>query len=276
MRAAVEGAAAVLPPTRATLVHGIDVNYHPAPGEGGQCKNSSTKESESIHAQFGSDILGVRQTSLQECVPVLAKNINDRQKERWGVLTAEGTFIEETVHGRMVGSPFNTAASHASERHQDLEKASASIQVQVPPPPATLPSKISPPSPPPPNHKTPPLDVAFGCLGHRQATVREAAVGFLHALAHALGPKVASALYERAIGNLEEITNWGNNMSEVGAGHSGGGTGRESKTGGTRAATMRSFHRCGGLLSVLELLSIREVSPGTVGEYWERLFSLLR
>ncbi|CBJ31474.1 hypothetical protein Esi_0257_0041 [Ectocarpus siliculosus] len=56
-------------------------------------------------------------------------------------------------------------------------------------------------------HYPPPVvngvEVAFDCLSHRQAAVREAAVGLLHAQALTLGPRAALALYRRTVKSLE-------------------------------------------------------------------------
>lgn len=43
------------------------------------------------------------------------------------------------------------------------------------------------------------VDAAFRCLSHRQAAVREAAIGLLHSQARALGPRAALALYRRTL-----------------------------------------------------------------------------
>lgn len=47
------------------------------------------------------------------------------------------------------------------------------------------------------------VDVAFHCLSHRQAAVREAATGLLHAQARTLGHRAVLALFRRTIRTLE-------------------------------------------------------------------------
>ena len=60
-----------------------------------------------------------------------------------------------------------------------------------------------PPVPPPPVPAAAAavtgVDAAFRCLSHRQAAVREAAIGLLHSQARALGPRAALALYRRTL-----------------------------------------------------------------------------
>lgn len=160
------------------------------------------------------------------------------------------------------------------------------------------------------------MNIAFDCLSHRQATVRDAAVGLLHAQALALGPRAALALYRRTVRKLEQEQE--NETSEkggvktagvrcgqgtntqccptetvpegdaadtatLGAGRSaGGGPARikMEKTGtwAFRAETRRRRDRIGGLLVFLEKMVCRgDVLPyGAVGNTCESLFSVLR
>ncbi|CAM9574243.1 unnamed protein product, partial [Ectocarpus fasciculatus] len=173
-------------------------------------------------------------------------------------------------------------------------------------------------------HHPPPVvngvEVAFGCLSHRQAAIREAAVGLLHAQALALGPRAALALYRRIIQSLEleraketseeEATGTKgrpgsprttsscplpgsieSNEAAAGAAKTSAGCGvREAPRIGARrvdarvpskpspAGRRRRRDRVGGLLDLLQrIVDQRSVlPPGTVGDSWGRLFSVLR
>lgn len=172
-------------------------------------------------------------------------------------------------------------------------------------------------------HHSPPavngVEVAFGCLSHRQAAVREAAVGLLHAQAHTLGPRAALALYRRTVQSLElerkketseeeeeKGTKAGSRRttspcplpgaiesSEAAAGaamtSAGCGMRGVAKIGVRRAdagvpsepspaGARRKRDRIGALLDLLQrVVGQRGVLPhGTVGDSWERLFSVLR
>lgn len=99
-----------------------------------------------------------------------------------------------------------------------LQQAPAQARVATPEPGAATADPLSGPTtvamthhphppPPPPSPAaaaTTGADVAFCCLSHRQAAVREAAIGLLHAQARALGPRAALALYRRTLRTLEQ------------------------------------------------------------------------
>lgn len=173
-------------------------------------------------------------------------------------------------------------------------------------------------------HYPPPVvngvEVAFGCLSHRQAAVREAAVGLLHAQALTLGPRAALALYRRTVQSLElERTQESSQEGEKGtngrpgnprttpscplpgaieSSEAAAGAAKTSAGCGVRggarigvrrfdagvpsepspADTKSRRDRVSGLLDLLQhLVGERGVLPhGTVGDTWERLFSVLR
>lgn len=68
---------------------------------------------------------------------------------------------------------------------------------------ATMTCHLHSSPPPSPAGAATGVDIAFRCLSHRQAAVREAAIGLLHAQARTLGPRAALALYRRTIRTLE-------------------------------------------------------------------------
>ena len=72
------------------------------------------------------------------------------------------------------------------------------------------------PHPPPPPAATTGADVAFRFLSHRQAAVREAAIGLLHAQARSLGHRAALALFQRVVRALEHEQKKGPSNDEVG------------------------------------------------------------
>lgn len=158
------------------------------------------------------------------------------------------------------------------------------------------------PHPPPPVAATG-VDVAFRCLSHRQAAVREAAIGLLHAQARVLGPGAASALYRKTLRTLRTLRTLKRDQEEKDPPNeevstatptapapeadssdrgSVAGVGPERRRAGasrapSRAEAGRARDRIGGLLGLLERIVDQGVLPrGTVGGSWECLFSVLR
>ncbi|CAM9934815.1 unnamed protein product, partial [Ectocarpus sp. 6 AP-2014] len=202
----------------------------------------------------------------------------------------------------------------------ELSLATPPVQASAPATTAVKPRGMSTTA----RHYPPPVvngvEVAFGCLSHRQAAVREAAVRLLHAQALTLGPRAAVALYRRTVKSLElertqetseeeeKATNgWSRSpratpscplpeavkfmKAAAGAAKTSAGCGvrgaarnrvRRDDAGvpsePTPAGTRSRRDRVSGLLDLLQhLLGERGVLPhGTVGDTWERLFSVLR
>lgn len=120
-------------------------------------------------------------------------------------------------------------------------------------------------------------ELAFSCLSHRQAAVREAAVDLLNTLAYFLGPHPALALYERTLGDLQREKENAESLAMRGRGGACGATagcGLKAVGVGSRAETRRRCDRVSGLLDLLERIVV-VLPPETVGKTWEQMFPLL-